>query len=113
MNRRALITAGPVTALAAVIAWRAQAEPAETPVMALYREWKGLEVAAKTAGNTGDDQADKPYWDALYEVEDRLFLIPAADLADMMIKLGVATGFGEWGINNGPTLWAEARALVA
>lgn len=113
VTRRALITAAPVIALAAVLASGAEPEETQTPVMALYREWERLLSDAERYGVTGDDMADDRYWADVYDVEDRIFATPATDRGDMMIKICVATGFGQWGINHGKQIWAEARALVA
>lgn len=116
MNRRALLKLAPMVPVAAALGVPAVAAE-ETPVMRAYREWKAA----------SDDLRD-PKWDsrsvedqdnacaALVGAQERILNIPARNQRDFILKVMAHTSFGEHGLpdeDQNPSLWAEARALVA
>lgn len=117
VSRRTLITAGPFTALAAVIAQRAQAVPAETPVMALYREWKAHHDWIETKGGKAlDEDAFNARCRQNEDLASRLIALPCQSAADLAAKLMAASLCGIGGLTGtdmGLAVLAEARALVA
>ena len=126
MNRRQMITAGPLAGLAAaLVAGDVNAAviealsvgERETRVMRLYREWEqARKDEAATYEAFPDDDSPEP-GDATAKVvaiERRLMAERAVTLADVALKFCAVSGFGEFVISDEghPELWAEARALI-
>lgn len=92
----------------------ASADPVETPVMRLFREWRAAQALVLEAE---DDDTMNERSDLRTEIELRLFAEPALDERDIVLKMLALTLDGEdWTndhYNNGGRIAAEARALIA
>lgn len=121
MNRRQLLRTAPLAALSAsLVAGNVNeavalcfADPAETPVAALFREWEAI-MERKKAGLT--DQQIEALLDRQIEIEDRMMETAAQSRSDWIMKVMAYSTLGESGLpdhKDRPDLWAEARALVA
>lgn len=112
MNRRALLNlaSAALAATATPAAALCIADPADTPVMRLFREWEAADRAAHLS--TGDE-CDR-LLDARFQIELRLIEAPAHTAADVLMKIIAWTSYGDAGIDGLDThgVWAEARALV-
>lgn len=87
----------------------------ETPVMALFREWKAAFDRANCAAGLSDDEFETENAKVTCLVE-RMMSLPATDARDVCAKLTAFTYDGEFfvdddGTMSGPML-AEARALI-
>ncbi|ARC37883.1 hypothetical protein A6J80_17360 [Paracoccus yeei] len=107
-------SAVPTTALAA-------ADPVDTPVMRLYREWLVVSKACDTAGR---EQPETPEGNAIYEalvakqgnIETALMKAPCQSPQDFVAKIIAWTGCGVHMLpdeDDNARFWAEAKALVA
>ena len=88
----------------------------ETPVAALFREWKAAKIAEEAAfAASDDDAAGQQEWAARVALEKRLMEAPATSAADWAMKIAAWCNFGESSCQDSkqnPQLWAEASALV-
>ena len=111
LTRRSLLRASP--ALLAPVALASCATevlsaPAETPIMALYRQWEALADASNAPGLT-DEQAeafDPDRW----RIERAIRAEPATDLRDLAAKVLVISGEGVFGLDAATTF--ECARLV-
>lgn len=112
MNRRAFLSAAPAAALAGPAA-----AETETPVAALFREWRDYSDWLNGPATRGMDDNDfTALCCRLYDMGDQIGRTPATDAKDVLLKLVALSGYGEMGVPgifDAPVLWAEARALVA
>lgn len=111
-NRRALLKSAPAVAgLMAVGAAPAVAQ-GETPVAALFREWRAAQALCDAASNDEYAAAHDHRWG----IEQKLVAETSQNLRDVMLKLMAWSSYGEGEIEGeSPWLvqtWAEARALV-
>lgn len=113
MNRRDLIKAAPVALVGCALPVQAETE---TPVAALFREWKVAKDAENAVyASTDDEAAHLRAWDHRYAIERRLMDAPSMTPLDWAIKICAWCNFGDGVCEDGrenPQLWAEARALV-
>ena len=125
VSRRNLLTAAPVAALTAAlcagdVAAATGAALTETPVMAMFREWKKrtaneMRVYADDTTGDGDSPECLAATDAVKGIEHQMLAVPSVSAQDFVLKMLVLTGDGQWGAPSrytAPQLWAEARALV-
>ncbi|RWR28845.1 hypothetical protein D2T31_12085 [Sinirhodobacter populi] len=109
INRRSVLTAALAAPLAAV---PAVAVAADTPVMALFREW--VRLSALMDGGEVNDELVDDYVDQRGDLEIKIASTKAETPMDALMKVCAITDFGFYG--NGdhglPEAWAEARALV-
>lgn len=95
------------------------ADPAETPVAALFREWQAAFEAEKVAfseSDTGECAMCQAATERRMAVEKRLMTAPCSGTGDWALKVMAWTCFGDFSISDsheGHDLWAEARAFVA
>lgn len=86
---------------------------AETPVMALYRQYAAITEEAVGHPSIDDEELDRLFYNRRDEIEDRMMTTPCRTPADFAAKAIVASANGgviqDW--ENGP-IWVEARALV-
>lgn len=117
MNRRSLLKALPaaVVAGAAPAAALCIADPAETPVMRLFREWEAA-VAAHGAMSDDQHEASDEAYSQICDIESEMLREPCQTAQDFTAKIIAWTGEGVHTLpdaTDNPGLWAEARALVA
>lgn len=114
MNRRDLLTAAPAALVAGALP---AAAATETPVMALFREWRSHNAWLNGPATDGmpDEEFDSLCADDM-EMVERMLLEPAHDVRDVCAKLIAVTDFGELisyaGLEGAERLPAEARALI-
>lgn len=121
VTRRNILAAPLLAAMAGSYAEGARAAvPAETPVMALFREWKRIDARAKAYtydpadGDNEDVVLDHLFYNDRDAVEDRMMAEQSQTAQDMAAKMVVAHCFGELScLDWDGRFWAEARALVA
>ncbi|WP_420023243.1 hypothetical protein ACN9JG_00050 [Cereibacter azotoformans] len=108
LNRRAVL-ASPL-ALAAVPAAIAQAQPHETPVLRLFREWEAMH--ARNDALPGD--VPDAMLDELLSLEQELRSTPSEGVADFAAKVVAFTFWGGATLSEdyAPEIWEEARALL-
>lgn len=119
MNRRALFKAIPaaIVASAAPAAALCVVDPAETPVMRLFREWQAADAAEAKVWAGGPDW-DAPEVKAASEricgIMDRIHVTPAITPTDMLVKLCVMADFGqgEYLGADSDAIWDEALAML-
>ena len=115
MKRRALLKLAPVALMASAVpaAALAVADPVDTPVMRLFREWR---AANELVLEAEDDDTLNERSDVRTEIELRLFAEPALNERDIVLKMLALTLDGvDWSndhYNSGGKIAAEARALV-
>lgn len=110
MNRRSLLLTPPAVAVATLlpVASPAAVEPAETPVLALFRQWRDLfQLANRT--DILDEVGDKA-GDDLLAVEEAMLAEPCTCLADFAAKVYADTSGGDFFASK--ALIAEAEALI-
>lgn len=101
-------------ALAATIPAVAKAQPQETPVLRLFREWQAVSDRLDALGvNTPDEMLDEGL-DELNALELKLRATPSVSAADFAAKV---VAFSFWGgamltAADAPEIWAEARELL-
>lgn len=89
-------------------------DPAETPVMRLYREWQATMAAWNAMPLDIPMEDDSRMCTRLSQIEDEMMIIPSQTPKDMAIKMLVGHGFGDHsGLDYDGLAWAEARALIA
>lgn len=114
LSRRSLLAAAP--ALALVGAVPAEATPADTPVMALFREWRAQHQLMESLSETISDDDYVEMGSVRGEIEDRLFAEPAQDCRDVCLKLLALSldgvDFMDDGHQTGLKIVKEARALI-
>lgn len=112
ITRRALMVAAPAVALAGPVS-----AEAETPVAALFREWREYYAWLNGPATRGIDNEDfDKLSDRLTDMEDRIIRTPAKGAQDVLMQVIAYTGYGDGGLPDlaaAPDFWAEARALVA
>jgi hypothetical protein len=108
-----LLMAAPAAALAA-------ADPVDTPVMRLYREWEAVSKACDTVGREPETPENDAAYEALLEqqgnIETALMKAPCTCAADFAAKVIAWSSCGVYALpdeRSDPTFWAEARALIA
>lgn len=112
------LTAGAVT-LAAPLAPMAAQAAAETPVMALFREWQEIDresrafFAAKPV-LADDDPRTMVFVQRKEAVERKMFEAPKHDMIDLALTIMCASDFGLFGLRKVDAVHcqAEARALA-
>lgn len=120
MKRRALLKSIPAVAVLPALAAVPAVAAAETPVMALFREWR---VASQACDIAGREQPDTPEGDAIFEallekvgdIEAALMKAPCQTAQDFVAKVTAWTGYGVHTLPDeaqDARLWAEARALI-
>lgn len=123
MNRRAIITAGPLAAFVALdhprpanaAAAPAGTPPPESPVMALFRRWAAAEAEERAAYAWGAPADRCEALSATRQALDReIAATPCTGPADWIAKASALSAFGAFEIEEGHhrALWAEARALI-
>lgn len=123
LSRRRLLTAAPAFALAGAASaqdvgakFAATSVAAETPVMALFRDWKAaqeMEDAAYAASQP--DEVTNHLGEIRFGIEKRMMAEPCQGPQDFICKVIAHTAFGVFALpdeNERPALWAEARALI-
>lgn len=110
MNRRTLLVASPALAAAALLpmASTATAQPMDTPVLALFRQWQDLYRLANRT-DIPDEVGDKA-GDGLLAVEEAMLAQPCTCLADFAAKVYADTSGGDFFASK--ALIAEAEALI-
>lgn len=88
-------------------------DPADTPVMRLFREWRAItELVASDAPMTEEELAEAT--DRRYALKDQMLAEPALTAQDVLAKLIASTTWGDWGLERDrDAFWAEARALMS
>ena len=109
MNRRSFIAAAPAVALAGPVA-----AETETPVAALFKEWRDLEDVI-LRGFDADEPEHEERVDRQMAVVHQITALPALSERDWIMKAIAASDGGDMAMIpiSDPALWAEARALVA
>ncbi|UFS67757.1 hypothetical protein LO749_16835 [Paracoccus denitrificans] len=117
MNRRALLAAAPAALVAVPASALCIIDPADTPVMRLFREWQ---VLNDYLNGEESDALPREAFEAelrrLYRMEIELFETPSqtmTDLAAKVISITVDSEREMMGPAVIPEFWAEIRALVA
>lgn len=114
MKRRQLLKLAPA-ALAVGAAPALAVE--ETPVMKLFREWEPLYQFVGTSASNGMPEEEwNQLHDRVWDIADLIVSTPAQTAQDFIAKVICNTVWGEHGLpdeGQNPSLWAEARALVA
>jgi hypothetical protein len=86
---------------------------AETPVIALYRQYAAITDEAEAHPSIDDDELDRLFYNRRDEIEDRMMALPCQTPADFAAKSIIAHCHGgvvpDWETN---PIWIEARALV-
>lgn len=112
MNRRTFIAAAPAAALAGPMA-----AETETPVAALFREWRRLRQVARAHYLAEDDDEFERAHDARWAHEQILIHAPSQCERDLLLKILAWTDYGETDLeaerdnSHLSTIWAEARAM--
>lgn len=119
MNRRNLLTAIPALGLAGIgVATVATAQPVQTPVEVLFREWQRLHDIMESAyevSETGEGPEIDAASDELREAEMALMNKPCQSVADVGFKVIAATAYGIWQTSDlsQPEMWAEDKTMTA
>lgn len=110
MNRRDMMKAAPVALCAATVS--TAAFTAETPIMALFREWQHLEAYSRSP-DLSDNELEAATEKAL-ALEDLMMDLPSQTMQDMAAKICAFTSFGVFALTDGvaPEFWAEAHLLL-
>ena len=113
-SRRQLLKLAPAAGMAALLAGAVPViAQAETPVMAVFREWAALHqrlCAAETTEQEGDGICG-----LMSEVEGRLKALPSQQPADFVAKIVVMSNYGDFALpddRENPLLWDEARRAL-
>ena len=123
MRRRDILKAAPSALMASAVpavATLAGVAPAvavaETPVMALFREWECLNAAVQAADAAGDDEAFERAIDDRWALEQVLIHEPSQRDQDVLLKIAAWTAGGETDLecenSHLSTVWSEVRALI-
>ncbi|RHZ91861.1 hypothetical protein D1122_20630 [Cereibacter sphaeroides] len=100
-------------AFAATIPAVAEAQPQETPVLRLFREWQALDDVLDALPRETSEEVLEGMIDDLYALEDRLLATPSQGALDIVAKASVAARFGlSTGTAHDHLMWAEARELL-
>lgn len=115
MRRRDLLKAAPALALVGAAPEVASAH-SDTPVMALFREWKAAQDAedAAYADSLSDEETGR-FGDIRATAEKRLMDQPCQTATDFICKVIAHTAFGVFCLpdpDDRPEFWAEARVLI-
>lgn len=109
----AILAAIPAALVAAPAAALCIVEPAETPVMRLFREWR--EITALVSGDapmSGEEMAEAT--DRRYALKDEMFSTPALTAQDVLAKLIASTTWGAFDLEgDDEAFWTDARALMS
>lgn len=112
MNRRAFIAAAPAVALAGPVA-----AETETPVAALFREWRDYHAWLNGPETNGMGCSEfNVLCEHLRTLEAQIMGAPSLDARDTVMKAVALSYYGDEGLPSlveAPDFWAEARALVA
>lgn len=114
LSRRALLKAAPALALVGAAPTMAQAD---TPVVALFREWKAHnDWLNNHAVNHVDDDEFDALCDHDMDMINALISTPAQNMHDLCLKLIVGTDYGQFTVyaklTGAELLKQEARALI-
>lgn len=116
ITRRTLMVAAPVAFAAPALAVPAPAASADTPVMALFRQWQ---VAAQAEDDAADRDLADAEIDALSEaragIERAMIAEPSQSAQDFICKVIAWTSYGVFALKDReqfPALWAEADRLI-
>lgn len=113
MSRRTLLTALPASGAALALPnLTGAATLADTPVMALFREWRRLHEAG--FGPMTEEEADEVS-DRMSLLAKRMMAVPSDSAADLAAKVIALTGFGTFDLSDGfaSDFWVELRQLTA
>ena len=122
MRRRALLKLAPAALVASAVpvAALAAADPVDTPVMRLYREWEAVSKACDTVGREPETPENDAAYEALLEqqgnIETALMKAPCTCAADFAAKVIAWSSCGVYALpdeKSDPAFWAEARALIS
>lgn len=112
-NRRGLLKAAPALAFLGALPATASTE---TPVAALFREWKAAQEAEDAGYIAGlPDEEINQLADHRSAIEKRMMATPCSTAADFICKVTAHTAFGVFCLpdeNQQPGLWEEARVLI-
>lgn len=112
-TRRALLKAAPALALVGAVP---AAASTDTPVMAMFREWKRISAEMHAAYAAKDDDAGDRACDARWAHEQILIHEPSQCEQDLLLKIIAWTDAGETDLEVGnphlSTVWSEMRALI-
>ena len=115
LTRRSLLRASPALLASGALASYATEvlpAPAETPVMALYRQLQALFARCEEPGLPEDEF--QAAFDLMHEVEQRMTEAPATTLADLAAKVLILTQIRDTtGTIHEPALRDQMEALVA
>ncbi|MDB6454685.1 hypothetical protein [Falsirhodobacter sp. 20TX0035] len=115
MNRRSLIRCAPAAGMAALLAGAvpviAQAQ-GETPIMAMFQQWKQAHDYSNERG-LDEETADAALAEAI-EIENQMIAMPCQSMQDLAAKICAYTSFGAFALSDSvmPELWAEMAAMV-
>lgn len=112
-SRRAILAAMPVALVAAPAAALCVLDPADTPVMKLFREWRAItELVTRDAPMTEAELAEAT--ERRYAIKDQMFATPALTAQDVLAKLIASTTWGDFDLEGDEErFWADARALMS
>lgn len=115
--RRAVLKGAPAALVAALTAGDVNAActiaMAETPIMALFREWQAAWDASMVYDLT--DAEREVHVDEQLRIEELIVALPALNAADFVAKVTTASSYGGFGLPyflDEPEFWAEARAVL-
>lgn len=118
MNRRTLLAAAPAALAAAPASALCIIDPADTPVMRLFRQHQAIMDAARdytpvSSGKAADEEMDRLFYCRSNKIEEEMMALPCTCAADFAAKVIVDTCcgglFSDWETG---AIWQEARALV-
>jgi hypothetical protein len=115
-SRRTLLRATPALLAPAILPSSALASnalaqgiSADTPILALFREWEAAEVAANDPSASEDEQDASI--DLSCEIEKRIVAEPVTCLLDLAAKIVANSSYGDFKLD--ASVVAEAEALLA
>ncbi|MBT0780586.1 hypothetical protein [Paracoccus sp. pheM1] len=117
MNRRALLAAGPAALVAAPASALCIIDPAETPVMRLFREWEAhtrIVISACDDHDMPEDEFEE-LSQRQTDIEDEIARIPPQNLRDFAAKMFARSTGGKMDLpreEDCPGLWAGVRDLI-
>ena len=93
-----------------VLGYHRQAKPTETPVMALFNEWKRLFDYSQIKALTDDEH--NAAVDAFCAVELQMETTPSITPQDFIAKVIAGSSYGDFGLTSNKAFWAEAKRFV-
>lgn len=118
MDRRTFLATAPAVLVAGTVP--AIAASADTPVAALFRDWRAARAEETRLHQTlpigpVEDAAIDAAGDRRGLIEDALLAAPSESAHDWLLKLAAWTNFGMFNApdeSQNPQLWAEARRMI-